>query len=128
MTGLSNMLGCTIARTHVCTLISSDGTNSTSNFGKAFLGIGVYSEGMDNGDFPDLSVYNGDWLAYECFSYQMPGAIDTVVNPTSAAFSRTDYRSMRKIDSSEMPVLVMQQDHGSAIVYRLQVSYLVLLP
>ena len=128
MSGLSSMFGCTIARTHVCILITSDGTNSADSHFKAKLGIGIFPEGMDNGDYPDLEAYNGNWFAYECFVFRAPGVINTVVLPEAAAFARLDYRSMRKIDSGEMLVLVMQHDLNETIRYAVSVSFLVLLP
>ena len=65
------------------------------------MGIGIFPSGMDNGDFPDLAVYDGNWMAYECFAYKMPGAASTLVLPSEAAFNRLDYRS-----SAVLPLVV----------------------
>ena len=127
-TGWASMLGCTIARTHTCVRIDSN-TNTGNNLMRAWMGIGIFPSGMDNGDFPDLSIYNGDWFVYECYTFQMPSAASTLVLPESAAVHRSDYRSMRKVARPDERVcLVWQQDTTVIARYGIQVSMLVLLP
>ena len=127
-TGLASAFGCTVARTHVCYLIDSS-TNTSVSFIKGFLGIGIFPEGMDNADFPDLASYEGNYYAYECFNFQMPGASSSLVLPAEAAFGRLDYRSMRKIArTGERVVLVLQLDTTEIVRFRLNISILMLLP
>ena len=127
-TSLASMFGSTVARTHTCVLIDSS-TNTGTTLMKAYLGMGVFPQGMDNGDFPDLEQYNGDYFAWECFSFQMPGAANTLVLPSEAAFTRQDYRSMRKIPRTEERVnVVLQIDATEIVRFHLQIAMLFLLP
>ena len=93
------------------------------------MGIGIFPAGIDNGDFPDLSVYSGDYFAFECHNFKMPASSETLVTPDQAAFHRADYRSMRKIGRAEERIaLVWQQDTTEIVRYRAQISMLILLP
>ena len=127
-TGLASMFGCTVARTHTCVLIDSS-TNTGTSFIKGWMGLGVFPSGMDNGDFPNLEVYEGDYFAWECFSMLMPGVASTIVLPNEAAFIRGDYRSMRKIGRADERLwVVFQLDTTQIVRFRFQMSALILLP
>ena len=125
---LGSLAGYTVVRTHVCVLIDSS-TNTGTSFIKANFGLGVFPEFMDQGDFPRLDVYNGNYYAFECFTFRMPGVASTVVLPAEAAFTRSDYRSQRKIPrTNDRLWLVWQQDTTEIVRYRSQISYLLLVP
>ena len=130
-TGLASMMGCTIARTHICALIVSGGSETGTGFFTLTMGAGVFPVGMDPGDYPALSTFDGSWLAYECSIFKLPGAIDTVVKPDEAGFFRVDSRAQRKISRpGEQLTMVFELDvaPGSAINVRVAYSLLVLLP
>jgi len=127
-TGLAGMFGCTISRTHVCTLLTS--IEDATSIIKMQMGIGIFPTGTDEGDFPNLQRYEGDWLAYECFVFQLPGGTAQIpVVPSEAAFTRSDYRSMRKVtDVGMSPFIVFQTDSASDFEIDAVVSQLILLP
>jgi len=93
------------------------------------MGIGVFSTTIDNADFPDLSNYDGDWMAYECNVFQMPGVDLAPVVPESASTLRADYRSMRKVPRVGMtPFFVAQSDSTIDFDIDFVISQLILLP
>ena len=122
------MMGITLSRTHVCMLATSAVDETLLGVIKLTMGIGVFAGGIDEGDFPDLQTYDGDWMAYECMVFQMPGVALQPMLPESASFVRADYRSMRKIDTGESPFLVAQIDVSRDIELDVVVSQLLLLP
>ena len=126
--GLSTLAGFTVVRTHACVLIDSS-TNTSSSFIKANMGVGIFPEGMDNGDHPNLEIYAGNYFAFECFSFQMPGVASTIVLPSEASFTRSDYKSQRVIPRPESRIhMVLQQDTTEIVRYRTQISMLLLMP
>ncbi len=125
--GITDLVGFTVARTHICVLIEGLDTNTsiiTSN-----MGIGVYANNIDDIDFPDLSQYEGDWLAYECFIFKQPGTAGLLPVNDNTAFHRSDYRSMRKIPRTGLDLkLVFQHDTVATVNYHVACSILWLLP
>jgi len=129
--GLLSLAGFTVSRTHICSLITSGGSETGTGRFSIFLAIGVFTAGIDVQDFPDISTYDGDWLAWECYTFQLPGAVALPVLPDEAAFQRSDYRSMRKIPkSTDQLFLVIQIDStpSSAVVIKGEVASLFLAP
>ena len=126
---ISHLVGYTLSRTFVKILAVSDSDNAGSGVIRAFWGIGVYAGSIDNGDFPNLELGEGDWMAYGTMIFDMPGAASTVVKPDTAALIVNDFKSMRKIDRiGEVPFLVMQQTTSSDMVYHYAITQLLLMP
>ena len=127
--GIAHLAGFTLSRTHVRILMMSDVDNTAVSVLTSFFGIGIYAGSIDNGDFPDLSLYDGDWMAYGSMVTKMPGALSTLVLPESRAVYEADFRSMRRIDRiGEVPFLVLQHNSTDDIQYHYTVSQLILLP
>ncbi len=129
--GVTGLPGYTVSRLHMCTLITSGTSETGVGRFSVFIGIGVYPSGMDAGDFPDLHLYEGDWMAFECFTFQLSGTELLPVLPESASFQRSDYRSMRKINrAQETLFLVAQIDSAPAAAVNIkgEVSGLMIMP
>ena len=130
--GLLSMAGFTVSRTHVCTLIASGAGEVGLDVHKIIWGIGVFASGIDNGDYPDLDNYSGDWMCYECNIFFLPAQQNQHVLPGEAAFNRADYRSMRKIGRNDESLFLVAQIEGTApatgILMHFIVSSLYLMP
>ncbi len=127
--GITHLAGFTVAMTHVDLTVMSSSDESGSSFLRAHWGIGIFAGGIDEGDFPDLSLYEGDWLAYGTYHFQLPGAISTLVLPTAQAVRSYESRGSRKIDRvGEVPFLVVQHSGAENVDYHFSVSQLWLMP
>jgi len=128
--GLASMAGCTISRVHICTLITNDAGETSSVRSQLTWGIGIYSSLIDAGDFPNVELYAGDWMAYGCSIFFTQAAANLPVLPGEAAFQEKDFKSMRKISRSGIsPFLVAQLGLAAIDVDLLfNISMLVLLP
>ncbi len=129
-TGVGPMAGCTIARTHVCFLPESGSGDATSGIHRLMMGVGVYTELIDDADFPNVVRYDGDWLAWECAIVKMPGAASTVVLGLGGDNVRVDSRAMRKIPRTDgTPFIVFGLDTApTGLTVQFVVSQLILLP
>ena len=125
--GIVDLAGMTVARSHLCVQVRADASNATGIQNRAFIGLGIYTALIDDGDFPDLQQYDGDWYGYECMAFQ-GGGVDLPVVPESAGFFRADYKSMRKLRSRETAWIVFQQILNDDFDYSFIVSTLWLMP
>ena len=99
------------------------------------LGIGVYPEAMDAGDFPDVDSHQGDYKLYDSRFLLESTAADDVLFPRTedAAGSGIGIESgsMRKVQrSTDEPTLVIQKSGATeqAIILRIVVTQLWLAP
>lgn len=127
--GIPNLAGYTCVRTFVRGFVQSDGDNTTAGTVFAHWGIGVYAGGIDNGDFPDLSLYDGDWLAYGSLVFRNPGVALNIVEPERAGYVQMDSKSARRLDRiGDTMFFVVQQSTAQDFLYNLSVSQLWLMP
>jgi len=127
--GLAHLAGYTVAHTHVEILAQSDVDETGVSRVHMHWGIGIFAGGIDDGDFPLLDLYEGDWLAYGSFLFKLAGAGITLVLPTEQSVRRYESRAMRKIDRiGEVPFLVLQQDSTQGVAYQVSCSQLWLMP
>ena len=127
--GLAHLPGYTCIDTHVSVLIRSSSDESQTSLVQAAFAIGVKPTGMDNGDYPNLELYEGDWLWYQAYQFLLPGAVSTPVLPDAAAFQRSHSGASRRItDIGQEMVLVGQQGTSQNVDYFFQVQQLWLMP
>ena len=130
--GIASMAGITIAHTHIAGVIESAADNAGVQTENLIVGLGIFPNGMDAGDFPALDFYNGDWFGYGHVPMRMPGVIGTLVLPEQSAKFSFEYRSQRKVPrNDESPFLVLQLTTGltgGGIDITGLVSMLLLLP
>ena len=92
--GLASMVGMTIVRTFLSIMFQSESDETTTSPVTLYTAIGVYPDGMDSGDFPDLQTYEGDWLLYRTHIFRLPGVVSTLVLPESVSVSRSESKSI----------------------------------
>jgi len=128
--GVAHLAGFTIIRTIVTGFIQADSDNTTFEAAiHAHWGCGIFAGAIDDGDFPGLGVYDGDYYAYGALVYQNPGVASNVVVPPEAALIRGDSRAMRKIDRvGEVPKIVFAQNTANDFIYNGSVSTLLMMP
>ncbi len=127
--GLTHLAGFSVVFTQVQLLIHSADDESGTAFIDAFAGIGVRPTGMDNGDFSNLALYEGDWLWYQAYQFQIPGAPLTLALPNPLINSVTRSHSSRRIsDVGQEEVLVIQHSSAANVNYRFAVQQLWLMP
>ena len=125
-TGLASMFGCTVVRTFLRGYIRSG--DSTVSDMAAFIGLGVFPNGIDQGDYPDLNVREGDWFGYLALPFLTSGVAVKPVQPEEAAYFTAEFRSARKIGLGETLTLVIQQTITRSVVYHVTTTMLCLLP
>ena len=126
--GIAQLSGFTVGRTHLCVQAKGAANNTVITQQRVFLGLGVFPQAMDEGDFPDLETYQGDYFGYECMTFQGSGTANKPVEPESAGFLRADYRSMRKIPNGEAIFLVIQQTGADDYDFNFVASMLLMMP
>ena len=82
------------------------------------LGMGIFTEGIDAGDFPDLQSHQGDWFVHR--TWRLTDRTSATANPTpldpddnvgNSASISIDNRSMRKLGrQSDDLFLVITKD------------------
>ncbi len=128
--GLSHMAGFTIIETFVQGIIHSDTDETALTFVTASMGIGVKPSGMDDGDYGQLDLYEGDWLWFHSQTFQLPGVVSSPVGPIAESASwRTRSHAQRRINQvGDQAIMIIQQDSNANAVYRGTVQHLVLMP
>ncbi len=127
--GLAHLAGYTVKDTHVQIMASTGGDETDVTLVTAQWGIGIFTGSIDAGDFPQLDLYEGDWLAYGSFVFKLPGTISTLVTPTELAVRQWHSAAMRKIDRvGEAIFFVIQHNLAVNVNYTLAVSQLWLMP
>ena len=76
-----------------------------------YMGIGFFSDGIDNGDFPDLSAGQGNWLFYQNVHYSHSVAPTTNEQlPTGAQVEfPIDSKAKRKAIGNELNLMLVAQ-------------------
>jgi len=127
--GITHLAGMTIGPAYLRLLIQSGGDNTLSSVGKWQTGLGLFAGGIDDGDFYDLAKGDGDFMLRDSGVYEMPGAIDTLVLPSEAAYLRFTSQSSRHIGAvGQVPFLVFQQNHGGTMNYHFVLTMMVMMP
>jgi len=112
-TGRELQSGVTIARVF-CNLLVEEVSPATSavTFCLA-VGVGVFTQNIDAGDFPDLELHEGDWFLHDVrpFAERKTSLENRLVHPTTKAQYQLETRAQRKINRrDETPFLLMQKD------------------
>jgi len=127
--GLVFLAGYTVGPIFIEMLLLSDGDNSASDIATVSVGVGIFDEGMDGPDFPDMAVGNGDYMFRKDVVFEMPGAISSLVNPPQIAHQSLKTRSMRKLDrAGDQAMLVVQQNNANDMIYHFAVSSMWRMP
>ena len=127
--GLAHLAGYTIVDTRVKVYAESSSAEGGNTLEHASLGIGVFSTGIDEGDFPNLTVYEGDWLWYGTMIFRLPGAVSGTVLPTEFSQLHSRSRAQRRIpDVGLSGWMVAQQSGGSDVNYFVRVEHYILMP
>ncbi len=129
--------GVTIARIWIRALYHTIAVITTPVISSYYLGMGIFTSGIDNGDFPDLSQHDGDWMVHDARPL-IDTAVSTdpnVLNPEGAGnyggVVSIDNRSMRKLNrDTEQLFLVLQKSTVTEdnIQFRGEVTIMWLLP
>ena len=85
-----------------------------------YFGIGWFSDGIDNGDFPDLSTGMGNWLFYSAFHYSGETAAGVAENLGALEGYVIDSKAMRKGIGNEtnlMAVAQLAEANGDTTVF-----------
>ncbi len=126
---ISHLVGYTVIDTRIRALIHSDDGETGGGFLELTYGIGIFAAGIDDGDFPDLSLYEGDWLLWGAVQVQLPSAASTIVLPPHAALEIARSQSARRIsDVGQSMFMVWQQSVAEGVDIQATVSHLVLMP
>ncbi len=90
------------------------------------LGIGFYTSGVDNGDFPDLARHDGDWQLHDARSLQEPIVANDPLVPRELAILDLESRGQRTIprggDSYRLFLVVQASQVASAGVWELHAA------
>ncbi len=116
--GVGGLPGWTVGPMWLAMLLLTDGDNTSSSVVTAHVGVGVYPSGMDDGDFPDMALGDGDWMLRSDIIFEMPGVISTLVKPDQVATQRLETRSMRRIERlGDSLFIVVQQNVADDMIY-----------
>ena len=127
--GISHLVGYTLGPFYLDLLVESDTDNAGIALNRLHVGVGIYAGSIDPGDFPDLSLYDGDWPLYGTMAFQSPGAVSTIVVPESGSHKSIVSRASRRIDRvGEVPWLVFQQSGTEDYRISYSLSYMALMP
>ena len=108
--------GVTVAHTYIRGILHQDAATTAVNLMWA-LGLGIFTSGIDDADFPDVASHAGDWLLHEAKIIQEPTS--GTINPYSVNGSgsnnggvvRLESRGQRKIlRRDETLWVVIQKD------------------
>ena len=127
--GLAHPVGYTVIGTWVSGLIHSDDGETGTGFLQLFWGIGVFTTGVDVGDYPNLELYDGDWFVWGNRQITLPGAINTVVLPEPMSIISAHSRGQRRIlDVGQSIYFVVQEDVAEGVDLEMSVTHLMLMP
>ncbi len=103
-----NLFGVTLAHTWLKGhwLASAAGDNGIVTVG---IGVGVYAEGIDQADFPDLNLHEGDWQLHDVRGLREPITTFTPLVPIQLSSVDINSGGQRKIGSPGMSLWVVFQ-------------------
>ena len=122
-----NIVGGTIMRIRG-RIFFTEGATGIAEVTNIMLGVGVFTEGVDDADFPDMALGSASWMLYEMFVFRSSTAGEnTVVSPNEQYVIGT--KAMRKIDGNQTKLtLVVQSLQAGDINVRGQVRVLLKMP
>ncbi len=105
-----NLGGTTIMRMRGSFILIAGGTPAAGPT-QVFLGAGIFSSGIDNADFPDLSTGAGNWMYYQAAQVSESGAATTnQILPVNAPFRfEIDVKAKRKFIGNDQDLLLVGQ-------------------
>ena len=127
--GLAHLAGYTVIHTEVRILLISSSSETSILPNDFHFGITRQPGSIDDGDFPALELYEGDYYFYTSLVLQLPGAVDTLLKPAEHAIIRHQSGASRRIsDVGQAFFFVAQQRVAEAVDAHVVVSSLVLMP
>ncbi len=127
--GISHLAGYTVVRTFVKGMATAAAGNTTEQIVHAQWGIGIFAGSIDDGDFPDLGLYDGDWLAFGSLVFKNPGVALNTVLPEAAGYVDVSSKAQRRVDRiGEVPFLVVQTNRAEDYEFSFAISQLWLMP
>ena len=121
------LVGATILRIRGRILFESGTTGlaETTNF---MIGAGLFTEGVDEADFPDMELGSASWMLYETFVFKNTTAgAGTVVSPNEQYVIGT--KAMRKQDGNQTKLsFVVQNKQAGDVLVSGQVRVLAKVP
>ncbi len=126
---ISHLVGYTIIETWIRGYIAA-GTDETGVLRNALqFGVGIYAGLIDDGDFPRVDLYEGDWMAWGSNSFRLPGVAFLPVLPEPNAIINVHSKGQRRInDVGETVFMVLQEDLAATIDVNFTVTHLLLMP
>ncbi len=131
-----SLRGVTLARLWVRGLYFTQAVVTTPVVSSYFMGVGIFTQGVDDGDFPNLETHDGDWMLHDA-RVLIDTSVSTdanALNPEAPAAGSNvviDNRSMRKIMRDTEAVFVVMQK-GSVtednILWKGEITAMWLLP
>jgi len=126
---LSHLVGYTIIDSRIRGIVHSDDAETGTGIDVITFGIGIFTGSIDNGDFPRVDLYEGDWLLWGTNTFFLPGAANKPVLPDQMSVIDVRSRAQRRInDVGDTLFLVAQQSAAEGIDLSVQVTHLVLMP
>ncbi len=128
--GILSLAGYTVGPIFIDALAVSDDDNTAVDVFTVHYGIGVFTAGIDDGDFPSMSAGDGDWMFKKDVVLQMPGSAGAIALPAEhGGHLALVTRSMRRLDRvAESLFMVAQQNNANDMVYHFAVSMMWRMP
>ena len=126
---LSHMAGYTISSSWVDMLVESGPSETGTGRMAAHYGLIVLGGNPDDGDFPDIGKYEGDYFHYNTIGFKLPGVASTLVLPHQRAAVRSHSSGQRRItDIGQTAYIVCQHSAAQTVVFQFVVTLLMLMP
>jgi len=127
--GVDDLKDFTVTRVLGTGVLLNETSETSAALAKFFAGIGVYTNLIDDGDFPSLENHTGDWLWYDARMVKGAGTGLTPVLPDSAATIPIDSKSMRKLRAGDDLFMVVDTPGGALdLTFAYGISVLMLYP
>jgi len=133
-----SLRGVTLSRMYVTTFWFTEAQVTTPSVTVFHAGVGVFTAGVDAGDYPDLSEHAGDWMYHRTWvlsdrlaSTTQPTLLEPQHGSINAASNMDVNSSMRKVGrETEQPHLVVQKASATEedIKVRFAITALWLVP
>ncbi len=126
---LSHLAGYTIGPTFLDIIIHNDDDNVSSSTEIAHVGIMIGQGGLDDGDFPNLALGDGDYYLRRALLFDGGAANSVLVKPDEAALVSITSRSSRRLERIGDTIwLVFQQTTANDYDYDFSVTMMVMMP